>query len=269
MRALGWVGLVIAVLTGAGLLYLDMLVKAAIEKGAEVALGVETSVDAVRPGLITGRLAITGLTVSNPSGFESPHFLDLREGRLAVGLASLRSQTIEVSEIRLDGVDLYLERKRGGKGTNYAAILDRLGRKRPAPQPEDGGGRSFVVRELTIHDVTARLRLAPELGRLTTLDLAIPEIRLRNLGAEGRRGVEIADLTAIVVRAILEAVLRKGGDLGPIGTDLQAGLRGLSRVPSEILGSVKRIGEGARSVEEGAGEALRNLGDLFRKKDRE
>lgn len=268
MRALGWLGLAIAIVVGGTLLYLDWLVKTAIEKGAEVALGVETSVDAVRPGLITGRLAVSGLTVSNPGGFESPHFLDLRQGRLAVGLASLRTRTVEVSEIRLDGVDLYLER-RPGAGTNYAAILDRVGGKRSRGGAEDRGGRSFVVRQLSIHEVTARLRLAPELGRLTSLDVSIPEIRLRNLGAEGRRGVGMAELTTIVVRAILEAVLRKGGDLGPIGADLQAGLRGLGRVPSEILGSVKRIGEGARGIEQGAGEALRGLGDWLRRKDPE
>lgn len=271
MRVLGMIVLIGIVIVGGVFLYLDRILKIAIERGAEYALGVETSVGSVRPGLLSGRLALSDLTVSNPQGFDTPHFLRLGDAAVGVGLRSLRTDTVEVSEVRFEGIEMYLERK-PGVGTNYGTILERIGKTGTQPSAEPSAaeqsagesGPSLVIRELTIRDVAARLRLAPELGKAATLDVEIPEIRLRNVGAQ-QGGVDVAQLSSLVVRAILDAVLRKGGDLGAIGRDLEARLRGLGTVRGDVVGSVKRLREAP--LEEGAKEALRGLGGLLKKKD--
>jgi hypothetical protein len=226
--------------------YLGPLLGKAIERGAESALGVETSIDSVRPGLLSGRLELSGLRVANPPGFASPDFLSLREGRLAVGLASLRADTVEIPELTLEGIELHLERKVRA-GTNYGAILDHLRRfetteaSKPAEASagEEAPSKKFVIRELLIQDVAARLRLAPELGRLMEADVEVPEIRLENVGSGAEGGVRLDELSGVILRVVLDAVVRKRGDLGATGRDLQLRLRGLDQVAGAVAGGLK------------------------------
>jgi hypothetical protein len=261
---------VLVLLVGAVLFYLGPLLARAIERGAGSALGVETSVDSVRPGLLSGRLELSGLRVANPTGFASPDFLRLREGRVAVDFASLRADTVEIPELALEGIELHLERKVGA-GTNYGAILDHLrsletaeaSKPAEASAGDEAPGKKFVIRELRIQDVAARLRLAPELGRLTELDVEVPEIRLQNVGSGAEGGVRLEELCGLIVRALLDAVVRKGGDLGAMGRDLQLRLRGLDRLAGGVAGGLKAAGEDSPQLEERAGQVLRGLGDVL------
>jgi hypothetical protein len=96
----------------------------AVSRGASYALGVETRVNLVlRP--LSGRVSVLRLHVHNPPGFESRRFLRLHRGRFDLRTRSLREETIVSPLLRLDGVELFLERRNGRY--NYATILENLG----------------------------------------------------------------------------------------------------------------------------------------------
>ena len=67
-----------------------------IERGASYALGVDTRVGFVRIGLLPGSIRVGSLTVANPQGFESPHFVRIGSARLDVSLGTLREDTVVV-----------------------------------------------------------------------------------------------------------------------------------------------------------------------------
>jgi hypothetical protein len=175
---------------------LDALAERMIERGATARLGVETEVRGLLLRPISGVLTLRELRVANPPGFDGD-FLEIDRARGELDVATLRSDVVEVREIVLTGVVLALEET--PRGSNYDAILANLARGRDAPGAAEGP--SVRVHEALIRDVVAHVRLAPATPPIT---LAIPEVRLRELGGPG--GASAGQITAEVVRAVLVAV---------------------------------------------------------------
>ena len=131
-----------------------------------------------------------------------------------------------------------------------------------------------MIRELLIQDVTASARVTPSLGEIGKVDVEIPEIRLRNVGAGSPGGVDLAELSEIVVAAVLKAVADKSGDLpGQMRASLRRELDRLPKIPGGwgdvVEGQSERLlggeGEGSgkiRDLSEDAGKLLKGLGRL-------
>lgn len=282
IRLLGaLIALIVIALAGV-VFYLDSLAERAIEEGAGYALGVPTHVGSVRIGLLSGSFRIRGLEVANPPGFESDHLFALRDGRLEVSPASLRQQTVVVPVFALDGVDVVLERNRGR--TNASVILENLKRFESggAKQPETAGGegKRFVVEELVITDVRARVDVVDPIAKVAELkgvEVVIPEIRVEKIGSENARGVLFSELSSIITKAILASVAKHGTQLpAAVIGELRGGLSGLARVPSRVTGEVvtqvggqvlEQLPKGARTTGEtlggGAEKVLEGVGGLF------
>lgn len=267
MKKVKWVliaGLVVVVVLVSGVfIYINQIAKAAVEQGSTYALGVDTTLDSADIAIVAGRSQLNGLTVSNPGGYESPHFLALGEGAMAVRLGSLREETIELPEFTLSGIDVHLEKKSGK--ANYEVIMDNLKRFESKEQPteeqaeeQQGSGKKFVIRRVVIKDVTAHLSLLPIGGNLTKLTVQVPEIQLKDVGSDSDQGVMIAQLTDTLIKAILMAVIEKGGKEIPqeLLNSLQGGLaqlQSISEVGAEML---VQMGDGMKQITGGVGEMM-------------
>lgn len=272
------IGIAVAVLVllllalGGLILYIDRVAEVAIERAGTAALGTETSVGSVAIGLLSGDFSLKGLEVANPPGFEKGAFLSLDGGRANLDLGSLRTDTVRVPEIALDGVTVLLIRS-GGK-TNYATILESAsGTGGRAPAEAEQPGKRFVVEQLRIRDVTARVQLAAAAGKLTELEVKVPSIELENVGTE-TGGVPLRRLATVVVGAVIDAVMRKRGQLpAELVADLEARLGALDRLPIQLPEGLGRVSGGEQlqeaverekkrateQLEEEAGKALRGL----------
>jgi len=259
--------------------YIDSIAKAAIERGATYALGVETTLGSADVGILSGEFAMRGLEVDNPDGFDGDHFLRIERGDVEVNLASLWQDTVELPLLALRGVDMKLERTPAG--ANYQVILDNLKRfesnQSKAPAPSDESGRTFVIREVLISDVNVEVDLLPIGGQLNRVEVAIDEIRLTNLGSEG---VSMSQLTDVIIQAILAAVVQNATDLPTdLINDLGGGLAGLTglgfdatfkvggevtALAGDVLGEVtKTVGGAGEHVGKEIGKALEGLGGLL------
>ena len=267
---------------GAAVYYLDSLAKTAIERGAEYALGVSTTVDKVSIGLTTGSFKVGGLAVANPTGFDRPHFLRLRAARLEVPPKRLLENTVRVGLVELDDIDVDIEK--GSKGSNYGTILDHVSRLESdsgaaadTATTDQSAGKRFVIEKLLIRNVSARVALGLAGVAKPGVTVTIPEISLHDVGAEGG-GVDLGELAAIVTKAILSAVTRSGSLPLDIARDLSGNLKGLADVAIDLpagvgeaaqglLGAGKGLVGGAASgAGKGAGDvqkALEGLGGLL------
>jgi hypothetical protein len=257
-------------------------------RGATYALGVETTLDSAFLGLLSGSFRLDGLEVANPPGFAEASFLRLDEARLEVDLATLRQPTVNAPRFTLRGIEVDLDKQQGR--ANYAAILDNLARfesrePEPAPVVEAAAepSRRFVVGELVIRDVEAHVRVL-EAGRFGKVDVIVPEVRMRDLGGEGRP-LTAAQLTNVVVKAVLASIVKAGGGLpGGVSRALAGGLGRLASVPIELPagGRLANAATGAldvgaeaagealesgRSAAREAGEKLKDLGDRLRREN--
>jgi len=248
--------------------YVDSLAKDALEAGASETFGTKTTLGSVSLGLLSGKVGLRKLRVRNPDGWEEKDFFRIGKGRFGVGLSDFLEDQVEVPELLLDGVFLSLER--GPAGSNYGTILAHV-QKGPPPPPEEGGKR-FVIRDLRIRDVEARLRLDVPGPADQSLEVRIPEIRLRNVGSQTEGGMLVSQMWSTVLRGVLAAVVREGGGAaGFINRDLAGQLARLGNVRVEVLGEVQREGAAlavdagaaaGQKLGEAAGGVLGEAGDL-------
>src|SRR5688572_17817408 len=155
--------LVLAV--GAAWLLLDTAVAKSVEKGGTYALEVPTTVGGASLQPFAGEIGVDDLLVANPAGFTSPHFLRLTRAEASADAGTLFSDRVQIRAIGLAGLDVHLERGKGG--TNAGKILDSLKRFEGKPETEkapEGDAKKLVIGELVLRDITVHSHLVPELG---------------------------------------------------------------------------------------------------------
>jgi hypothetical protein len=266
--------LIVAVVAVA--LYIDVIARNAVERGATSALGVETTLGSANVGIRTGEFSMRELRVANPQGYDTEHFLTLDDGLVAVAFRSLMEETVELPHLTLAGIDLNLEKKAGK--ANYDVILENL--KDEESAPADADGKKFIIRQVTVSDITVHTALLPIGGDLSKLDLEIDEITLSDVGSETEGGVVLSELSGVLIKAIFMAIVQKGGDLIPADilnglTDGLSGLASLGELGVDFsVGAVEQLGEfgeditkGLGDIGEGAGKGLedaaRGIGNLL------
>ncbi len=277
------VGLLLVSLGVGSVLYIDRLARLGVEHGATYALGVPTRLGQMGIGLFSGRVSMNDLLVSNPEGYRTPHFLKMNEGGVAVSLGSLTKDTVELPELNLRGLNMHLERRQGT--ANYKTILENLEKLSPSeqsPAEPQGPSKEFVIRKVSIEDVTVSVQLASIGGDLTNMPVTIEKIELVDVGSKGAGGVQISELASIVTKAILTAVVQKAGNVLPAGMsdELSAGLGKLGNIggaTARVIGDVTAIVGGeklqfadeGRKLLEGTGERATEKVDEAREKLRE
>ncbi|MCA9292304.1 MAG: AsmA family protein [Phycisphaerales bacterium] len=260
--------LIAAVIVAA--MYVDSIAKAGVEQGGSYALGVKTSLRSADVKLLSGGVSLNGLNVANPSGFTTPHFLSLDDGSVDVSLSSLRSETVEVSTFELSGIDINLEKS--AQGANYKAILDNLkklegkgGSKDPAPTKESG--KQFVIKQLTLRDISVHADVLPIGGKATRVNAKIDKIEMKDVGSKG--GVDMGQLASIITKAILQSIANAGINLpADVLGDLQGQLSqlqsladaGVASVMSDVDGQVQQIAGQAQQIADEVGKQVEGVG---------
>jgi hypothetical protein len=257
----------------AAFLYLDVIVGKAIETSCTKALGVETSVGWVRVGLVTGHFSIGQLDIANPPGFETDHFISFDKIHFEIPPKSLREDTIVMPLLELDGVDVVIETAGGKK--NYEVILDNLKRfsksgsadpdaEKPAAEDE-AGGKEFKIHEGVIRDIVATIDLGKVSGGADRMVVEVPEIRLHPNKSTGSAEVSIAELTQVIVTAVLTGIAKKAPMA--LAKGLFDGLGGIKTATLKFPGALLETGSGAdgdaNKIGEGVGNAIKSIGGLF------
>ncbi len=185
----------------------NTIARSAVEVAGTTALGVQTKLDGANVGVFDGDVTLSGLVVSNPEGFKTPHFLSLKQGRLKVTMDSLLSETVEAPLLEFSGIDVNLERS--SAGANYQIILDHSKSSSGSSTSKgEGSKKKFIIGELVIREVTVHAALLPG-GKLTAITMKIPEIKLKEVGSHTTGGVMIQELWPILTQAILTAASEK------------------------------------------------------------
>lgn len=212
----------------AGLFYINDLVKVGVEKGGTYAMGVKTTLGAADIGVFSGKAALSDLKVANPEGFKAEQFLGLGSGAVQVSLQSLREPVVEIPKLEMNVIRVSLEKKDGK--TNYKVILDNLSKLSgkggdagtPAPKGEEGQ-KKFIVRDLVIRDVRVSVDMLDAGLPLGAIVVPIERIELKDIGSQ-TKGLPLADVAGIIVRAILATAAENGQ--GIIPTDILGDLQG-------------------------------------------
>lgn len=251
---------------GAAFLFIDPIVKTAVERGSTYATGVPVTLDDADVRLTGGALELGRLNVSNPDGFTTPHFLKLGRAYAKWDTGTVFSDRLRMNELTIDGIDVNLEKAAGG--SNWGAILANLekvsgGKEKPSGEPAPEGSRkSLQIDRIELRNVKLSLTLrdVPVVGGTRSLEL--PPIVLENYSSDGSTLELVAALTRTVISAVLSQATKSGGDWLPkdVLGDLQKGLDGVkARLESEGKKLLESLD--VKSLE----KSLEGLEDVFKK----
>jgi hypothetical protein len=263
--------IIVLVITVAYVLYssLDSIIADAIEKYGSRYTGTAVAVDGVHLDLTSGKGDISGFSVANPAGFETPKAIRVGAITLAVDVGSVTSNPIIVKEIVIDKPKVTYEV--GTHGNNIDALIRNVERNTASDEgksageggAEDDGGRKLIIENLYVRGGKVSVSATMLEGRTMTADL--DNIHLRNIGG-GEGGVSPEQVAAILAASLFKwvAVAIKGVDLQDIMKVIGDNVGGApmrAKEAGELIG--KEVEGAGKLIERGAGEAGKKLKKLF------
>jgi hypothetical protein len=196
---LGIVGIVVIAAIGAGIWYYllpEQVAHRAIERYAGAATGTDVRVRPLKLSPADGAGTMNGFSIRNPAGYRTPNAFEADVTRITVELETVQKGTLTVRTLFLIAPRIYLEA--GDKGSNLDAIFGTILRQADLP------GRKIIVDRVVIQN--ARLILAPA-ADASQQPIALPEIRLNNLGRE-EGGITTARLALAIAEPLIYHVRR-------------------------------------------------------------
>lgn len=219
---------------------LDSIVKAAVEKyGSDMTQAV-VKLNDVEIELTSGKGALRGLTVGNPSGFKSERALRLGEISLQLDVGSVTKDPIVIKEIAITAPEVTYEF--GLKGSNVDALkrnVDAYGAQGKdatnapkSPAEDDKPGKKLVVEHLYIRNGTVQVSATELQGKTATTSLA--DIHLTDIGKK-TGGATSAELAEQVLAAISRNAARAAAstDIGGLMDKAKGGAAGVSGAAEE------------------------------------
>ncbi len=195
--------LVLAVVAGSALFWLsrnlDGLVKGAIENYGSAMTQAKVTVGSVKISSADGKGSISHLTIGNPSGFQTPHALQVAQVEVEVDLASLAKDVVVIHRIDIEAPDVIYEK--GDALTNFDTVIKNIGSAVGSDQNQSQGepkkvGKKLIVELFTLRDAKAQASAAFMQGKAVAV--AMPDITIKDIGrakggvTPGELGQEIA-----------------------------------------------------------------------------
>ncbi len=217
------VALAIMILTN-----LDRIVKAAIEQFGSDATGTAVRVGSVKIDLAKGKGIVSGLTVANPPGFNSPHIFRLESIGITIEPRTAVSAVIVIDEVHLTGPRVAYEWNEKGQ-TNVDLIRKNISSAGPAKPAEQkstrGREKKLRIKKLVIENGTVEVHIAGLSDKTRTATLN--RIELHDIG--GQSGSTPDQVAKQVITAILSEA---SGQAAKAGAEklLEKGLKQMMQI---------------------------------------
>jgi hypothetical protein len=228
--------------------YLDQVVKRAVETVGPRLTQVTVQLDNVKLSPFSGAGDLEGLRIGNPQGYETPHAITAGRASIVLQPRTLLAEKVVIEKIELVQPDITFEGN--FSGNNLSKILANVNEATGGADTNAVPEAEAATRKLQVNNFLisgARLNVSIVGMRGQSVAVAIPEIHLRDLGT-GDEGITAPELVKKVLAAIeqraLEAANAAIADLGK---------KGAARLSEEL--------------EKSAGEKIsKGVGDLLKKK---
>jgi hypothetical protein len=223
------------------LVFIDPLVRAAVEKGGSVVLKVPVHLQnaSIR---FSGSATLTGFEIANPPGYSEPRSVAFERLEAAVRPGSLFQDVVEIGNLELVRPDLTFEF--AGTKSNVSVLLNNLSSgQQPAEGEPKPAGKKFIIRHLRVQEAAARFRSDLIPGGAKSLTL--PAIELENVGtAEG--GLTTGQLMSVLLHRLTDSALKAGQGLVPtellndLQSTLKEGVKSLQDLPTKSIEELKK-----------------------------
>jgi len=271
LKVLGVVITCVVLLVVGVIIFINPIVKNAVNVGGPLMLGVPVKVEDVSISPLRGVIDLKSFAVGNPEGYSTNTAL-FAVDRIHVSLdtKSLFGDVIHIRKIQIDKPQISYEVKSGK--SNFDVLMENLGeseKKTKDKKKKDKEDQKVIIDEFELNSASVSYAGPITLGK--AIKIPVPSIKLRDIGKDkgGASQVEA-----------LKAILSELGNV--IVNGAKAAGKALLDGAEAVGGAVKAVGEGAKdaakAVGEGAKDAAKAVGDsakdaknainnLFKKKE--
>ncbi|UCE98951.1 MAG: AsmA family protein [Planctomycetota bacterium] len=193
-------------------IFAERALKMSIEAAATKTLNVGVSVGNIDLSIMGGKLGISNLLISNPPGYQHDRLLELKDAQIEVNVRSLLGDTVNIKQLKLDGLRIVLE-QRGISGNNFEDVIKTIAAKPKAEAGSGEPGKKLRIDNLEISNVTVDVKLLPVPGRADTVTLKLSPIRMTDLGGDDK--LDTAVLSAVILLAITNGIAEQGAGVLP------------------------------------------------------
>jgi hypothetical protein len=181
---------------------LGAIVKNSLEQSVTKALGVNAKIENLNLQLFSGHIDIKDLVVSNPLGFATPHFLKIGQFELQVQPDTILKETLEVETFKLKQVSINIEQQ--VNQNNLLEVLDHIDQQKGK---EDKNQKKMRLKLAAVDTISIRLTLSQFGIIVSSMNLDLPSIELKDIGTDNVQGVLLSELTRQLMSAIVTAAL--------------------------------------------------------------
>ena len=195
--------LTIAGIFFAGTLYLDSIVKSAIQQYGPQILQVPVQVENVSLSPLTGSGTIENLTIGNPDGFESDYLIRIGVLSIDMDITTLLSQHITIENLLLQDMHIIYERN---SGTTNVAAFEELMAGAPSADPDsETESQAMTINRMVIDE--SRLTLQASLLGDRSVDVKIPRTEREQISSEDNT---VAGVVKIALDPVLQSIKNAG-----------------------------------------------------------
>jgi hypothetical protein len=208
---LGLISVMVAAFVGISL-YLNAIVVNAVETFGSKYLGVNVTLDDADISLLSGHIALNGLVVGSPKGFQASHTFHFDEVRVALDMGSLASNVVKVYTITITRPHVVYEV--GPNGTNIKAIQAHVAQQEHSAEKPVSQNKSVdskvdgkPVKRVEIDKVTISDGVVESSIAVINASVKLPDITLTNIGKDGQE-MSFVEVTTLVVKTVVKQITR-------------------------------------------------------------
>ncbi len=248
LKLVGILVLVVAILVGIGIYFLDSGIKKAVETLGPQYIQTDVKLASARLTPWSGEGSMRGLVVGNPEGFDTPNALSLGEIALDVDIQSVTSNPVLVKSLRVIKPVITVEQGRSGSNLQQLqkniqrSTSSESGDKVSEPATNSDTQKKIIIRELLVSGGKVRYSNPLVLGS-KTVDLTLPDIRLTDIG-EKSNGATGAEIAAQLIRALNKSAMSAVGNadqLKALGKEVEGRLQEEKKKIEDTIGGLKGL----------------------------
>src|SRR5688572_15501877 len=239
--------LLLVVAVALGFFFLGGIVKKGVETVGPAITKTDVRLAGATISVFDGNGELKGLVVGNPEGFKTPEAIRMGSVALALEPKSVLAKKVIVRSVRVEGPEITYEAALGG--SNIGKLLDNIKatasqeKTSPTTSTNTGAHKAIQVDEFVITGAKVNVSASVLGGRTATL--ALPEIRLANLG-QGPEGITPAELSVKVFSVLVEEVAKT------VAKDA-------AKIGQEFTDKAKDLGTGAQDRLKKVGSSVTDL----------
>lgn len=194
--------LLLMLVAGAGMFFLDSIVKQGIETVGTQVAKVEVKLDDAGVSIFSGKGALRGLQVANPKGYRAPQVVKVGQALVVLTPLSVFSERVVIRSVVVQETEIHYEKRDGKVNLDViqdnveAALRDRDKKAKPEKKLQID---SLVIRNAKVYVYGDKPDEPPTV-------LTLNEIHLKDLG-QGPEGITGAELTRKLTTAVIKDTL--------------------------------------------------------------